>query len=477
MLRRPQATFLDIINEWEAASTGENRDALLRKMLLREVQLLNLKANDQSEVFEGARIKPTHLPNATPPLFLEALPYAGGTAEGSRKPAEMDAPLRPTFGAAEVTVEPVPSDSSRPPADDAALYSTSGWLRKRPDPSFCQYSVAHFAAELGDLALLQFVAEQLADSVPFSPPDQEEPPGQTRQEQQVAFAWLVRHGYDFNGCALSHLAAAQGNVAVLQYLVEHFGAEIILNRQQRKRPNTPPKSVLWGADAHMEGLNAVGTAMLHGQTEVLRWLHAHYPSVIALMPPAELQHVLTAAALREDSANTFAFLAERGIIRAKDGVSASEAVSQNGLGPALVAASEAGHLHLLQWFMRTFGADVLMVAGNQGATPLHHCARGSRASVLRALLLGDSSLMLTSTVDVDVPDRRGRTPAMWCVLSNACKKKHMIDTLEVLRQAGSSWPSYRDFSGNTLLDVAQTNSSPFSMICQYLKRNVKSSVF
>lgn len=319
-----------------------------------------------------------------------------------------------------------------------------------------------------------------------------------------SFEWVAVHCPDHFGLYLSHLAAQQGHIAYMKHLIDALGAAFVLQEQRCVPPISP--SFVWGPQRYMSGLNATESAVAGQQVTLLEWIEGEYPSVLQSMHTKTTMRALLAAAMSpDDQTRVFDFFltrnmspisalcetrleglwAERmGVRGVVGGVSVSK-LQESGILQLLFAAAEVGNAEVLQWFDEALGEiDVRRLCDSHGVTILHHCARGHNAQLLEMLLPScargcDAALDVNGSrwsplnpLWVDMEDDQGRTPAMWCVMS-AGRTKGVIETLEVLRRAGSKWPQQRQDSVS-LLNIAARLVSRHSRLVRYLRVHIRS---
>lgn len=477
VLRTKQSVFFnEVLLLWKAIVDTAARpgsahvaSAFFDLMSLREIQLLNSKLNDEDFT--------------CPKMSLPCCP------------SDFTQQRRQTTSATHGIAERWGLDEDQAAWDDTALYGTGSHPAVHPTEKtvtvtvppgelFRFYSAAHFAAELGSVQLLRFLAEQLRPGLtmashpytncthvpPYVAPVLESSPPAT--PACVSFDWVGCRGMDYTGSYMSHCAARAGSVDVLAFLVARFGADLVL-LQQRQGPSLRPNQ--WGPSLYMKGLTPGGAALAVGQTVTLEWLNRHHPQSLTL-PHADLRNALVSAALQDCSA-AFAFAWHHDLLPLHE-VSvvedAAEVLRSCVLDTAYFAAAEAGSATVLDWFVDTFGEGIVeCVRDSHGATVLHHCARGGQAAVLRALLQRAAKSAYGGARLVDTPDNRGRTPAMWCVMGSGRKGKRVVDTLEALREAGSSWAAGTAENQRTLLGLARRHHAPHSKVWRYLQRLMK----
>lgn len=309
---------------------------------------------------------------------------------------------------------------------------------------------------------------------------------------------------DHLGQYLSHLASFRGHTAFMDFLVRAFGASFVLKEQRCAAPLST--NYTWGVQRYIRGLNATQFAVAGQQIALLEWIEAEHPSALhSLSANTTVSALIIAAMLTDHRADVFNFFRTRNLFPMSDlltltidsGASGQACGRGRGIGSRtsslgstalvriLFAAAEVGNGVVLKWFDEALGrADVRLLCDQHGTTILHHCARGCSVAMLAALLSvpaqgnalsdeggGELRWPALDPFWVDVEDDRGRTPAMWCVMG-AHRSSHVVETLEVLRRAGSDWPRARR-GGVSLLDVATRFVSRHSKIARYLRQHMQ----
>ncbi|CAD2221250.1 hypothetical protein ADEAN_000878100 [Angomonas deanei] len=438
--------FYNILARWITVAENEDEEShreILSKVPLLERQLLNLKVNDPC--FIPGSIKPTVYKEVKAGLEDEEVPNTESAS--------------PDWGNEFFL-------SSAPTAVNSQNWHTYDpkISQQFPGQFFNCFSIAHFAAELGDIDWMKEIASTYSytsTGIPYFSAHHIK--YNSVPEKYPTFNLLATSGFDFNGCLPCHLAAGSGNVPILSFLMEQFTAETVLNAQKGRSV----RSSLWGSEVHRHDLNTIGCAICESQINVLEFLYSNHRNFIRSLKGEQIDCALTSCTLNDDNTDCFDFLLRKNIITPPlDDESPVSALLRNNCGGSFGAASEAGHINILLWMAEVFGDEILISPGKEGATALHHCARGCNAPVLRKLLERESVRQY-----VDAPDDRGRTPALWCIMSRHRSGK-VVDTLKVLREAGSEWRSTQDRNGNSIIEVASRYVSPFSKVMRYLKKNI-----
>lgn len=413
----------------------------------------------------------------------------------------------------------------------AAPYETA-----RRSPSIACYGLPHFSAELGDVTYLQSLLRQLPQGFLMrwfsTPPDSHV--GVDAAERAFAHAGIQESascaeggavcGFfdstpqrptrcsfeqvaieypDHFGLYLSHLAALNGHIEYLQFLASILGEKFVLQEQCCAAPIS--SSFSWGVQRYTTGLTAVQCAVAAQQVTLLEWIATTYPEALRKMRPRQTLDALTMAAMApDDKTDVFDFFVSHSMpplnqleagnkdrdcgprSRPRDGAVGvyDEVLQEAGVLRLLFAAAEVGNVNVLRWFDMALGScGVRELCDVHGVTILHHCARGRNAKLLEVLLPPAATLNKTvssngespwSSLDprwVDVEDDQGRTPAVWCVMGSK-KNKGCVETLEVLRRAGSQWPRQRH-DGVSLFDVAIQNVSRHSKLARYIKAHMQ----
>ncbi|KPI88626.1 hypothetical protein ABL78_2294 [Leptomonas seymouri] len=323
-----------------------------------------------------------------------------------------------------------------------------------------------------------------------------------RPAELHSFAQIAAQCPDHFGLYLSHLAGLRGHIAYIVFLIETLGAEFVLQKQRCVPPIST--SYAWGAQRYLNGLNATQCAIAGQQIALLEWMEKEHSFALQELRTKAIMDALMVAVMSKDGGtDVFDFFLARnmpfntlftadlesvsdkhvGAHRSVVGVW-NQDLQDSGILRLLFAAAEVGNDGVLRWFDAALGrTDIRQLCDSHGATILHHCARGHNAPLLETLLPASAKDCGTTLeaggirwgplnpVWVDVEDDQGRTPAMWCVMS-AKHSKAAIETLEVLRKAGSNWPR-RQQNGVSLLDVATRFVSRHSKLVRYLKAHIQ----
>ncbi|RHW70083.1 hypothetical protein DPX39_090009200 [Trypanosoma brucei equiperdum] len=305
------------------------------------------------------------------------------------------------------------------------------------------YTVAHFAAELGSIPLLGMAEGGIL--LPRGVHVTNYALGPSCAFEQVPLDIITFTLPDGEGNYLSHIAAKKGHVEFIAALVRRFGAAAILG--QHTHPDLEPLG---------QSLSVYETAFVYGSVPVLHWLDTSHP--FSALGPAEENAVrcVQRAALYGHADSLRYFMQLHGL--------ASHEVAVEALYPA----AEAGFTAVLQLLVHTLGEKVVWRPDSHGATALHHAAR-----------LGCKELLLDFFQHyelhqhVDDKDNAGRTPAMWCVLG--LRKRSVVEFLKLLLKFGSKWPTERDDEGNSMVPVVEHCYSPTSNIRAFVKCTVASS--
>lgn len=519
MRQNPECYFDELLAQWgivvESAAQNPSSAAadILRGLSLRETQLLNAKLNEDQ--FDTPKPKPVASAPAAvscgendeeddvtlgaATYSITALPPATKVTLAAVAGADVPTTVKAYDGLMEVPGVPRSRKgkaTNAPPGPQSMMPGVS---------YFRHYSVAHFAAELDSPELLQFTAGGLPRGIPvcllpsqvFIPPDAPFPPFFCQAPsplfsstgcypvkkggiQLAPFDWVARCCADYAGHFLVHRAAMADATQSLAFLVDCFGEEDMLSL---RRARSLLSTASWGPGSYQEGKNAVGCAIAVGATSTLAWVLANFPRRLQLNRQ-ELSTALISAAL-EDAVQTFEFFADNQLFPkplsdcgATRGTSIADAVVLEGLHSvleecschaALYAAAEAGSTEVLDWYIHTFGEEVLWEPDKSGATALHHCARGGNTAALRMLLVDRRSTDCPNACKhVDDFDAHGRSPAMWCVQGGR-KGKHIVDTLLLLESVGSQWRVLRNERGDTIGDVATRYHRPFTKVMRFIR--------
>ncbi|KPA81956.1 hypothetical protein ABB37_03144 [Leptomonas pyrrhocoris] len=326
---------------------------------------------------------------------------------------------------------------------------------------------------------------------------------QGRRTELRSFAQIAAYCPDHLGLYLSHLAGMSGHIAYIAFLISVLGADFVL-REQRC---VPPISTAytWGIQRYMSDLNATQCAVAGQQVALLEWIEKEHPHALQKLHARKtLDALMIAAMSKDDSTDILDFFLSRdmppirslltvettsasaervGMHRGVAGVG-NQDLQNSGILRLLFAAAEVGNAGVLRWFNGVLGkTDVRQLCDSHGATILHHCARGRNAPLLETLLpasvedggaaskTGELFWRPLDPLWVDVEDDQGLTPATWCVMS-ARRSKDAVDTLEVLRKAGSNWPRQRQ-NGVSLLDVATRFVSRHSKLARYITMHIQ----
>ncbi|KAK7194372.1 hypothetical protein NESM_000353200 [Novymonas esmeraldas] len=384
------------------------------------------------------------------------------------------------------------------------------------------YTLLHFSAELGNLAYVRALRESSPSGFSlkwFSTPVEgnarcpddldgaadalvsaaHAPWQPALRVPRYLFEWVAEHCPDHRGMFLAHLAAAHGHAPYLGFLVGLLGARTVLEEQRCASPASPLNT--WGLQRYLPRLSAVECAVAFHQTAVLEWVEVEHPHALEEMSSHTLMNAMVAAAMHgDDLTDTFSFFRTRSM----DPLSLLDGSSVRGVGGAeleaaglvrvVFAAAEAGNVGVLRWFDECLGrTDVRLLRNRQGATVLHHCARGGKFAAMGTLLArctavsrgdaapqhqGDTGSPSSywaplDPAHVDVEDREGRTPAMWCVMGGGNRARE-VEVLEELRNAGSDWP-VRLHNGLSLFTIASRYHSRHTRLMRYLQRHCRTA--
>lgn len=351
--------------------------------------------------------------------------------------------------------------------------------KKVPFDYLKHYSFAHYAAELGDVDFFRFL-EKYPDDLVFVPLHKRYSGTEnctlaspsSSSMMMMNTGCVVREEHDYTGRFVSHHAAMCGNVDLLSYVSKTYGEDLILSEQRAQKPFF--KDMEWGTARHLIGLNAVESCVGVGQMETLAWLLKQHRGRLRDAFPegtarGKIRSALASAAMM-NSSEVFEFLVANGMLSTgASGAVGGAWLDESHLYYPLLAAAEEGSEDVVNWFLDTFGADVVFRYrnGKGGAGVLHHCARGAHSAMLRNLVTRNDFPLET----IDELDDNGRSPAMWCVMAaKGLSAKNVIETLDTLRSLGSKWPMARDFNQESTLQVALRSLSPHSNVCRFLRK-------
>lgn len=496
----PSVTFPEILMQWERFVEGYGShytEQLSPQLRRREAGLLNLKLDDpvlgQLVAMKGAPYIPGVAPKFMGDVLESDIPRRSGATSTSSS-----APLLMCYGLPHFAAELGDVGYLRSLLRLFPRGFPLHWLPSQPNnghhDTFAKSGPQHMNDPIEAIRATEWFSLDTAQL-----------PSQTprRSTELHSFEWIAAQCPDHYGLYLSHLASFRGHIAFINFLVSTLGASFVLEEQQC----TAPISMLytWGAQRYTTGLNATQCAVGGQQVALLEWIEAEHPLTMRAMHAKSTVDALTIAAMFcEDKADVFDFFLSRNMSPISvlhttnaENLASNHARTQNGVGGVwgqsiecsgvlriIFAAAEVGNVAVLRWFDKAVGrADVRLMCDSHGTTILHHCARGCSTKVLETLLpasqLDDTAAMEATEsrwtpldpLWVDMEDNKGRTPAMWCVMS-ARKSKSVIETLEVLRRAGSDWPRSRR-NGASLLDVATQFVSRHSKIVRYIHAHMR----